>query len=202
MKKFNIIFILLAIIILPLRVNARSDTITVTLNKCIDGDTASFNYNSEVYKVRFLAVNTMELKSDDPYADIAAEYTCNRLTEAQTIKLKFDKGSDEKDKYDRYLAWVFVDDNLLQEELIEKGYAEVKYIYGTYEYTEELQELESVAKADKLGIWSDYESDEDDTTSTKDYSEYIYIGATIVCILLGISTTKIKKVKKIIKQLK
>lgn len=197
MKKFRLMLILLAVLIVPLKVNARSDTITVTLNKCVDGDTAWFNYNEDVIKVRFLAINTMELKSDDINAQLAADYTCNELTNAKEIKLEFDPKSDEKDKYQRYLAWIFVDNSLLQAKLIEKGYAEVKYIYNEYKYVEDLKEKEEVAKDKKIGIWSVSKA-----KNEKDYSEYIYAGVAIVCVLLGVSTTKIKKIKKIVNSIK
>src|SRR5574344_1331728 len=179
MKKISKLIILLAVLFIPFKVNARSDVITVTLNKCIDGDTASFNYNDEIYKVRFLAVNTMELKSDNKYAQIAADFTCDELNNAKEIKLEFDSGSNEFDKYNRYLAWVFVDDNLLQEKLLKKGYAEIKYIYGTYKYTDDLYTIEDKAKEDKLGIWSDYEDN-----SETNYMQYVYIGGAIILALL------------------
>lgn len=201
MKKFSLILILLAVLITPLKVNARSDTITVTLNKCVDGDTAWFNYKDDVIKVRFLAINTMEIKSDNKYAEIAKEYTCNALNNAKEIKLEFDPKSDEKDKYERYLTWVFVDNNLLQNNLIEKGYAEVKYIYGDYKYVEELKEKEENAKENKLGIWSNNtkkETPKKEENNTK--QEYIYIFIAIILFLLGLSTTKIKKIIKILKK--
>lgn len=179
-------------IFLPISTHARSDVIKVTLNKCIDGDTASFMYEDEIYKVRFLGINTPELKSKDPFAIEASNYTCSALENAKEIKLEFDPKSDEKDKYERYLAWVFVDNILLETELIKKGYAEVKYIYGDYKYKDLLYQEEDIAKEKKLGIWSDYEKE------NKDYKEYIYIGVTLLCIILGISTTKIKKIKKIL----
>lgn len=49
---------------------------------------------------------------------------------------------------------MFVDDELLQEQLIQKGYAKVAYLYGDYKYTGRLQEAEKKAKAERLGIWS------------------------------------------------
>ena len=49
---------------------------------------------------------------------------------------------------------MFVDDELLQEQLIQKGYAKVAYLYGDYKYTSRLQEAEKKAKAERLGIWS------------------------------------------------
>ena len=200
------IIILLAVLIIPLKVEARSDTITVTLNKCVDGDTAWFNYKEDIIKVRFLAVNTMELKSNNKYADIAKEFTCDELTNAKKIKLEFDSKSDEKDKYDRYLTWVFVDDSLLQSKLIEKGYAEVKYIYGDYKYVDELKEKEKNAKENKLGIWSD-DTEIETNEITKitnedkiDYEYYIFVIILIVlCLVFKIPKSKIRKIIKAIK---
>ena len=49
-----------------------------------------------------------------------------------------------KDKYNRYLAWVYTDGTLLQSELVEKGFAKVAYVYGNYEYTDELKYGETI----------------------------------------------------------
>ena len=205
MKKRLIILLLL--LLLPTYVYARNDSIKVTLNKCIDGDTASFNYKEEIYKVRFLAVNTTELKKKEKFSKEALDYTCNRLKNAKVIKLKFDKGSDEKDKYGRYLAWIFVDDKLLQEELIEQGLAKVEYIYGKYEYTDMLKEKEEIAKKDKLGVWSIKQKEtkkkkKKEESIYKNYIDYIYIILLLAFIIFGIKTTNLKKLKKELNKIK
>lgn len=123
------------------------------LVKCVDGDTAKLDIEGVEKTVRFLAVDTPELKSKDFYAREAADYTCSRLSEAQKIHLEYDDESKEEDKYGRKLAWVYVDGELLQKELIAKGYAKVKYIYGDYKYLNELEQLEIQAKAKKIGVW-------------------------------------------------
>ena len=81
----------------------------------------------------------------------------NQLKNAKEIILEYDDGSDKIDKYKRHLVWIYYDGNFLQEELIKLGYAKVAYLYGDYEYTEDLQNIEVVAKSEKVGIWSDYE---------------------------------------------
>ncbi len=132
----------------------------VKLSSCVDGDTAKFILNDEEIKVRFLAIDTPETKhptkGEEPYGKEAKNYTCYALNNAQTIELEFDNNSDKKDKYDRYLAWIWVDGYLLQDNLIKEGLAEVAYLYGDYKYTSLLQEHETIAKLDKVGIWSDY----------------------------------------------
>lgn len=142
----------------------------VTLDSCVDGDTAKFNINGEIKKVRFLAIDTPETvhpyKSEEEYGKNASEYTCKKLKEANNIKLEYETNLYKFDKYDRLLAWVFVDDNLLQEELVKIGYAKVRYIYAKYTYLDKLLETQKIAKQEKNGLWYDYEEENYDTNKT------------------------------------
>ena len=150
-KKFSII-----LFIFPVLVFANTKE-KVNFVKCVDGDTAKFERNNKVFTLRFLAVNTPETKSPKKgvefYGKEASNYTCNRLKEAKTIEIEYDNQSDRKDRYNRNLGWVFLDDKLLQKDLVENGYAKVDYIYGKYKYVDELKELEKIAKKDKKGLW-------------------------------------------------
>ena len=150
-KKF-IIFLF----IFPVLVFANTKE-KVNFVKCVDGDTAKFERNNKVFTLRFLAVNTPETKSPKKgvefYGKEASNYTCNRLKEAKTIEIEYDNQSDRKDRYNRNLGWVFLDDKLLKKDLVENGYAKVDYIYGKYKYVDELKELEKKAKNSKKGLW-------------------------------------------------
>ena len=145
MKKKVLCFLFLIMFLFPINVDANEKK-EVKFSSCIDGDTARFIMDKKEIKVRFLAIDTPETnhpkKGEEPYGREAKEYTCDKITNAQKIELEFDDGSDEKDKYNRYLAWVYTDGTLLQSELVEKGFAKVAYIYGNYEYTDELKEKE------------------------------------------------------------
>lgn len=153
MKK--IIFVLLILFFLPMNVYAY-ERIEVKLKTCIDGDTARFIMNNKEIKLRFLAIDTPEVtpSKQEPYGKEAKNFTCDKLTNANKIEIEFDKNSSKKDKYNRYLAWVFYDNNLLQADLIKQGYAKVAYIYGDYKYTYILNDLEENAKKNKIGIYS------------------------------------------------
>lgn len=159
MKKIFISVILL--FLFPLNVFA-NEKIEVKFSSCVDGDTAKFIMNEKQIKVRFLAIDTPETshptKKEEPYGREAKEFTCEKIKNAKKIELEFDKNSDKKDKYDRYLAWVFVDDYLLQSELIKNGLAEVAYLYGDYKYTPILQDYEEKAKLNKIGKYSDIDN--------------------------------------------
>ncbi len=157
MKKSLCILILGVILWNPVLVSAEQRK--VKLVKCVDGDTARFEVDGEEKRVRFLAVDTPESvhpkKKVEKYGKEASNYTCSRLTNAKKIILEYDDNSTKTDKYDRQLAWVFVDDELLQKDLVEKGYAKVAYLYGKYKYTDILKEEELKAKAKKVKIWAD-----------------------------------------------
>ncbi len=156
MKKIAFIKILFLLFII--NANA-SNLIDVKFERCIDGDTAAFKYKNEIITVRFLAIDTPEVypkNNIQPYGIEASNYTCTKIKNAQNLKLEYDEESDKLDKYKRHLAWIWIDDHLLQKDLIELGLAEVKYIYGDYKYLDKLYKLEKTAKANNVGIWKKF----------------------------------------------
>jgi len=193
MTKIKLILITIIFLLFPIT-TINAETKEASFYKCVDGDTAKVKINNKVKTLRFLAIDTPETKhptkSEEAYGKEASDYTCTRLQEAKQITLEYDLGSDKQDKYDRDLVWVFVDNSLLQEELLKKGYAKVEYLYGDYKYTDKLLDVEKEAKKNKVGIWSDYE----------DYDIYIaYV--LVILVILGIVFKKIK-VKLVFKQKK
>ncbi len=176
-----------------------SDKHTVTLNKCVDGDTAYFNLNEDVIKTRFLAIDTPESTNQiEEYGKEASAFTCDSLTNAEKIEIEYDENSNKTDKYNRDLVWVWVDDILLQETLLEEGLAEVKYLYGDYAYTVHLQEVEAKAKADKIKIWSDSTNTSVNNTTTDDTEEESYEDDLIfiAAVILFIISSFLKKMKR------
>ena len=199
MKKILFCFILLFCFCL----NIEAKKLEVTLNKCVDGDTAWFNVEDEPIKTRFLAIDTPESTNKiEKYGKEASEFTCNILKNAKKIEIEYDPNSDKLDKYDRHLVWVFVDGELLQNIIIQNGLAEVEYIYGDYLYTHILENSEEEAKLNKVGIWENNE--------TKDYTFITIVVSIIIIICLFSSTigneivekTKSKLKKNIKKEIK
>ena len=76
------------------------------------------------------------------------------ITNAEYIVVEYEL-KNKVDKYGRSLAWIWVDGNLLQKELVEAGYAEVAYIYGKYKYTESLCVVQKGAIEKQNGIWAE-----------------------------------------------
>ena len=103
--------------------------------------------------------------------------TCKLLKEAKNIELEYDSNSDKQDKYDRHLVWVFIDDKLLQEEVIKEGLAEVAYLYDEYKYTDRLIQAQDEAKKEGKNLWMEEET-------TPDYIIIIILTLAIIAFIL------------------
>ena len=84
----------------------------VTVELCIDGDTAHFwnNSKTEILKIRFLAIDTPESTGKvEPWGKPASVYTKTKLQNAAEIALESDtEGEANFDSTgSRYLAWVW-----------------------------------------------------------------------------------------------
>ena len=187
----------------------------VKLSKCVDGDTIKVKIDNKEYTVRMLAIDTPESVHPDKkveyYGKEASEYTCNIVSNAKKIELEYDSGSDKTDKYDRLLAWVIVDGELLQDKLVSLGYAKVAYLYGDYKYTSLLEEHQELASAKNLGIWNQQEKNKfDNNSNNTDNNDNNYSTQDIVMIVIlllvitfvGDKTIKRKAKKKLNKYLK
>jgi len=182
-----------------------TNKIKVELVEIVDGDTAKFNMDGEKVTVRFLGVNTKETAhpeiGEEAFGKEGKDFTKEKLENATKIELEFDNKADKKDKYDRYLAWVWIDDVLLQNLLVENGLAETYMLQNDYKYAGMLQESEEVAKNNKLGIWSnglvEKQSKEDkiiesDITYEED-KEYVLF---VIIVMLIVSIFRISHNKK------
>ncbi len=191
-----------------------TEKVEVKFVDSVDGDTAEFNMNGETIKVRFLAVDTPEsvhpTKEVQAYGVEASNFTKEKLKSTKTIELEFDNNSDKTDKYGRYLAWIWVDGELLQDLLVKDGLAKVAYLYADYKYTSVLQESEKVAREAKIGIWEDevatnYSSDKEEfveeiensnaqTEKEQENTNYLEeVGVILVLVIIGALLKLVKK---------
>lgn len=191
--------------------NIDANKIKVELAATVDGDTAKFKMNGEQVTVRFLGINTKETvdpqRGEEAWGKEASDFTKEKLKNATKIELEFDSYAEEKDKYNRYLAWIWVDDELLQNLLVESGLAETYMLQNDYKYAGMLQESEEIAKNNKLGIWSNetgniqnVESEtkviENNQTNIEDNLTYIIIVSAIVLVIRMFSIAHNKKKRK------
>lgn len=117
----------------------------------VDGDTLRLD-NDQL--VRLIGVDTPELRQREPFSADAAAFTFSFVASADfKVRLTFD--TRRHDKYGRLLAYVWADDRLLNEELVQHGLAraELQYSYSS-EMKERFRRAEEAAKKRGDGIWS------------------------------------------------
>jgi hypothetical protein len=110
MKKI-VVFILLLFI--TINVYAEENLREVKLIKCENAENMFVEENKIYKRIRLIAYDRM----DGEFNKEIDEYVCNLLTNATKIEIKSDEASDKKDKYNRELVWVYVDDNLVDEKI-------------------------------------------------------------------------------------
>ena len=194
--------ILLSISIFLIAINNVSARENITFSRCVDGDTFKIKVNKEEKFVRMLAIDTPESVKEpnkvEYYGKESSEYTCNKLTNAKKIELEYDENSDKEDKYGRILAWVFVDDELLQKELVARGYAKVAYLYNDYKYTNTLIENQELAQSKNLGIWNDtarkeYEKEPNNDEKIENHEIVIIV---VIFLIITYVTSMLNRLKK------
>ncbi len=176
MKKVTILLVLV-LMLLPLRVMAEKSTSDdVTLSNCVDGNSARFMLGLTETKVKFIGIEAEEKIIDDETDEIndsfVKDYVCSTFKGAKKIKIEYEPNSEREDKYGRVLAWVYVDDVLLQDDLVRQGYAKVVYLNDNYLHANELKEALEYAKSKKLGIWkNEPDSQKEETNEEPEKSE-------------------------------
>ncbi len=116
-----------------------------------DGDTIKLD-NGE--RVRYLGIDTPEMNYKKPPPERFAEQAKifnEQLVAQKKVRLEFD--AQKRDKYNRLLAYVYVDDIFVNAEILKQGYGKVYIIPPNVKYADEFLALQREARAGKKGIW-------------------------------------------------
>lgn len=127
------------------------------VTRVVDGDTIEVELSGKKEKVRFLLVDTPESVHSDSsknteYGKVASEYTKN-LLEGKEVGLEFDAA--ERDRYGRLLAYVYLNDQMVNRLLLSEGHAKVAVYQPNVKYVDDFRTLEKEAQTNKKGIWED-----------------------------------------------
>ena len=129
--------------------------------RIVDGDTIVISYNGKYEKVRLLCVNTPESvhpdkKQNIPMGKVASKYTQKKLT-GKDVNLEFEIDR-LRGHYGRLLAYVFVDGQNFNLDLVRQGLSPYYTKYGKSEkYDAEFRAAEKQARKEELNIWGDPE---------------------------------------------
>jgi micrococcal nuclease len=129
--------------------------------RVVDGDTIVIRYNGKYEKVRLLCVNTPESvhpdkKQNIPMGKVASRYTQKKLI-GKSVDLEFEI-KKLRGNYGRLLAFIFVDGQNLNLDLVRQGLSPYYTKYGKSEkYDAEFRAAEKQARKEGLNIWGDPE---------------------------------------------
>ncbi len=122
--------------------------------RVVDGDTLLLE---DDVRVRLIGVDTPETVAPDrpvePWGPEATEFT-GQFVSGGRVRLEFDR--ERVDRFDRFLAYVWVGDRMLNEELLRAGLATAPkhYRYGDA-MRRRFQKAEDEARRARIGIWSE-----------------------------------------------
>lgn len=125
-----------------------------------DGDTITVDMNGAEERIRFIGVDTPE--TQDPrkpvqcFGKAATNFATNLImNESDSIvRLEADQLSSNRDRYNRLLRYVYLQDGrLAQAEIISQGYG---FAYTSFPFTksDEFKQLENSAREQNLGLWN------------------------------------------------
>ncbi|MGE3889899.1 MAG: thermonuclease family protein [Vicinamibacterales bacterium] len=121
------------------------------VRQVIDGDTLTV---AGIGTIRLIGVDAPEkqggFREAEPYGDQATAYL-RTLADGQLVRLEYD--GERKDRYNRTLAYVYLEDGtLLNEAIIRAGWAEY---YRSFDYRRkaDFRRAEREAREARRGIW-------------------------------------------------
>ena len=157
---------------------------TISGVEIIDGDTFRLTTGD---MVRLIGIDAPELSQ--PGGILSREYLAHLLL-GNPITLE--RGSEDRDNYNRLLRFVYVGNLCINEEMILQGYAEARYLPEN-PIRDYYVQLEMQAEAARAGLWSDnvfqprFDLDWDtdipviDWVNADDYyNQYVIIEGTII----------------------
>lgn len=125
--------------------DTETETETAHCSRVIDGDTIVLSTGE---RVRYIGIDTLEARGQ--LGNTIAEF--NRyLVEGKDIRLEFDV--DRYDKYERLLAYVYVEEIFVNAVLVERGLARVMTVKPNVRHKKAFQRLQKKAKKERRGIW-------------------------------------------------
>ncbi|MFN7160983.1 MAG: thermonuclease family protein [Candidatus Gracilibacteria bacterium] len=127
------------------------------VSRVVDGDTIEVVTNNVKEKIRLIGINAPE--SVDPRKGVEcfgkeASAMMKSMIEGKRVELREDMTQENKDRYGRLLRYVYLNDTLVNLEMIQKGYA-YEYTYNIpYVHQAEFRDAQKIAIQKAEGLWA------------------------------------------------
>ncbi|MEM6733134.1 MAG: thermonuclease family protein [Myxococcota bacterium] len=120
-----------------------------TVRRVIDGDTVELTDGT---RVRYLLIDAPEIGSSPECFGPEATTQNEALVLGRDVSLEYDQECN--DRFDRLLAYVFVSDRMVNEVMVQRGFARVAVIAPNDFYEARLRVAEQEARTAGAGLWS------------------------------------------------
>jgi len=126
----------------------------VRVVEVVDGDTIRVDLDGEESPVRLIGIDTPE--KDGPYTDEecfgeqASKYTEGALG-GRDVELEIDV--ERTDRFDRTLAYVWIDGELFNERILREGYAVLATFPPNVRYVDRFSAAQRRARDEQAGLW-------------------------------------------------
>lgn len=138
--------------------------------KVVDGDTITVDIDGAKETLRLIGINTPETVDPRKPVECFGKEASNKakaVLNGRSVILENDPTQGERDKYDRLLRYIFLEDGVnFNKLMIAEGYA-YEYTYSTpYKYQAEFKKAQQEAEQNKRGLWADNACVTDNSTPT------------------------------------
>ena len=142
------------LLVLLSAVAATAGTLDGRVVRIVDGDTIHVRVGTRVEKVRYIGVDTPEVrhpqKGEEPGGREAA--ALNRaLVRGRAVRLETD--TQTHDRHGRLLAYVWVGETMVNAELVRRGYAQVLTVPPNVRHQSLFLKLQREARDAGRGLW-------------------------------------------------
>ncbi len=127
-----------------------------SLVRVIDGDTIDVSIAGQTKRVRFIGVDSPETNGAPICYGAEATAHAQHLLDEVGGKMWLEKDVSEIDRYSRLLRYIWLDPDrgrMLDELMVEDGYAQVSTYPPDVKYVDRFIEAEHIAKAEGRGLW-------------------------------------------------
>ncbi|MDD2646484.1 MAG: thermonuclease family protein [Patescibacteria group bacterium] len=126
--------------------------------KVVDGDTIDVDLDGKTERLRLIGIDTPETVDPRKVVQCFGKEASDKAKEilnGKMVSLESDKTQGERDKYDRLLRYVYLEDGtMFNRYMIAEGYAhEYTYQSNPYKYQAEFKETEKQAREQNKGLW-------------------------------------------------
>lgn len=129
------------------------------VTRVIDGDTIEVSIGSNLYKVRYIGIDTPETVHPSKPVECFGKEALNKNQELVAGRIvKLEKDVSETDKYGRLLRYVWVGDTMINAELVRLGYAQVITYQPDVKYQDFFRSLQNEARNEARGLWGETQS--------------------------------------------